>query len=122
MFVDLLVIGGVLIALMYGGLQLLGRTHLAWADRYGDSPKPAHPATAARAPKPGSGWTVEQEAEYQRLRAEALERRLKHEGAGAPPASEVESLKGQRCIDGVLFAEVDGAITNVGRCPRGRTN
>lgn len=118
LFVDLLVIGAVLVALMYGGLQLLGRTHLAWADRYGSSPKPTPAVAPPRQGPGGNAWTVEQEAEYQRLRAEMLERRLKHEGL-ATPGSDAQPMRNQRCIDGVLFAEVDGAITNIGRCPRG---
>lgn len=107
-FVDLLIIGLAIVALTYGGLRLLAKTHSAWQSRYGE------PLTTAAA----SGWTIEQEAEYQRLRAEMLERRLRHEATHPATLPDPELIKNSRCIDGVLFAEVQGAITNVGRCRR----
>lgn len=107
-FVDLLIIGAAIAALMYGGLRLLARTHTAWEHRYGEKPTPA--AT--------SGWTIAQEAEYQRLRAEALERRLRYDSNQPATLPGPVPMRNRRCIDGILFAEVDGAITNVGRCRR----
>lgn len=106
-FVDIMLIGAVMAALMYGGLRLLGKTHDAWDVRYGDAPAAAAvEPTPAPAPKPGKPWTAADDAEYYRLKAEAEARRRRYEG----------SAGNTRCIDGTLFRVEGNSYTSLGRC------
>lgn len=106
-FVDIMLIGAVMAALMYGGLRLLGKTHDAWDMRYGDAPTPEAPAEAPTpAAKPGKPWTAADDAEYYRLKAEAEARRRRYEGSSG----------NTRCIDGTLFRVEGNSYTSLGRC------
>ncbi|MGJ4801772.1 hypothetical protein [Luteimonas sp. SDU82] len=107
-FVDILLIGAVMAALMYGGLRLLGSTHDAWAARYGSKPAPAptRNAQATRPPPPTRTWTAADDAEYWRLKAEAEARRRQYESM----------QRNTRCIDGTLFHVEGSSYTSAGRC------
>lgn len=125
-FVDLLVIAALLAGLMYGGLQLLGRTHVAWEARYGDQVETATPSeiregaavlasSSSAAPSrqststqqaPRRGWTAADDAELERLRAEAAARLRAYEAR----------TRNTRCIDGTLFKVEGSTYTNIGRC------
>ncbi|WP_202843421.1 hypothetical protein [Luteimonas saliphila] len=106
-FIDIMIIGAVIAALMFAGLKLLGETHLAWNERYGDvpaaEPPPPPPAPAMTQ---GRAWTAADDAEYLRLKAEAAERGRRYE----------EAMRDTRCINGTRFKIEGSTYTSVGRC------
>lgn len=103
-FIDIVLIGAVMAALMYGGLRLLGKTHDAWDVRYGDAP------AAHVDPDPVAEPDAAVRRDLARRQLEAIRahrQQLEQAQAG---------MKNRRCVGGVIFAEVDGVLTNVGRC------
>lgn len=102
-FFDIIVIGLAIVALMYGGLRLLSRTHDAWDARYGEKRPTSRQALAATEPQRTQGWTAADDEEYFRLKAEAAERKKRHEA-------------NTRCINGTLFRIEGSSYTNIGRC------
>lgn len=102
---EIFLIGAVVAGLFYGGLRLIGDTHVAFDARKAERQQRFQEAREASMPKAAT-WGPDQEAEYSRLKAEAEERRKRYEA----------EQQDTRCIGGTLF-KIDGnSYTNIGRC------
>lgn len=101
-FIDIMLIGAAMAALLYSGARLLGETRIAWNAREAEKAKDAAVRSAIVAE---AGHAEEARRQLERIQAE----RARIEAAQA-------RWKNRRCVGNVLFAEVDGELRNVGRC------
>lgn len=109
LFLDLLLIAAVMAFLMWGGLTLLGRTHAAWDAR---STERATRAESIRlAAERGIAESKQVKADRNRALVEQRLQQIRDERE----RQEARIRKG-RCVHGILFAEIDGALTNIGKC------
>lgn len=106
---EIFAIGVIVAGLFYAGVRLIGETHLAFdARKEARAAKHAEPRAASipAAQTKAATWGPEQDAEYVRLKAEAEERRRRHEA----------DQRNTRCIGGTLFKVEGSSYTSVGRC------
>lgn len=112
LFLDLLLIAAVMAFLMWGGLRLLGRTHVAWEDRNAERATRTEAIQQAAA----RGLAESKRVASERKR-EAASRQLDQIRQTRMQLEQQEArLRNKRCLHGILFAEIDGVLTNVGRC------
>jgi hypothetical protein len=111
-FLDLLLIAAVMAFLMWGGLRLLGRTHVAWDDRNTERATRTEAIQQAAA----RGRADYERAEADHRQAAALQQLEQIRRARAEMEQREARMRNRRCLHGILFAEIDGVLTNIGRC------